>query len=862
MLKRMVSLGKRSWLCVVWLAMAAPVWGQAKRQVQTSDYRLWSRTYGEAISNDAQWYAYRSHYPQLVDTLFLRPTGKGTGYAFAHGLSGRFNATGRWFLVNIKGGDRILVDLKNQRKYPLAHAYQVRFSKDGRYFIQATDPANGNGLIVWDLKRSKRDTLKKVKRFKLHKQRNLLAYAAERFGKWTLSYIDLDKGFGDFPTLSIVNSPIRNISWDASGRFLLFSISDTHDHGARLLLYDLATGDKRTLDLKGRKGFQGYWITDAAPRISPDGKRVLFRIWDQRNKELSQGPPDPKAVQLWGGRDSLMFPHREANRAADHGPKRSLWYIDTDEVVRLEQGRSERVVVDSGLEHALVYSTGYYDLEGRAKGSETTEIHAMDLRSGKRKSITQGQPNSMGHSHISPNGKYIGYFKNGDWYLYDTQTQKTHWVTQDLKGKAGRAYRGIENFRAPIGTEGWTRRDKDFLFLAGPDLWRYSPGQAELRRLTQGKELKVGYDIHRGPFELTSKHDDPYYTTFRYDLDKGILLETLDQKMGSGYTLLDSSGPHTITQGDFKVQGIVRAAKGKYLIKKERFEVPTYLGLHDQKGRETVLFRSNPHQKDFQWGRSELMEYRDAKGRPLKGALYYPADYKKGDVYPMVVHVYEVRSTGLHAYHIPTPYEHPNFNIANFTTQGYFVFEPDIYLEDEGPGRAALSHIRAGVAHVLQKGDVDHERLGLTGYSFGGYETLSVIGRTDMFKAAYAGAGIADLMGFYLGMHAYSHEGGLFQLESQQFQMQKPFYSDQELFLNNSPIHWADHINTPLLLSTGQRDRMVDWEQSFRMYLALRRLGKEVLLLVYPEEDHINMDPTNQRDLNKRVLDWFDKYLK
>jgi dipeptidyl aminopeptidase/acylaminoacyl peptidase len=92
--------------------------------------------------------------------------------------------------------------------------------------------------------------------------------------------------------------------------------------------------------------------------------------------------------------------------------------------------------------------------------------------------------------------------------------------------------------------------------------------------------------------------------------------------------------------------------------------------------------------------------------------------------------------------------------------------------------------------------------------------------------------------------------------------MEKSLFEDRERYKTSSPLTYVENIKTPLLSWTGQEDQQVDWHQSIEWYLALRRLNKKHILLLYPKEPHVLNKPENQRDLSKRMEEWFSYFLK
>jgi dipeptidyl aminopeptidase/acylaminoacyl peptidase len=252
----------------------------------------------------------------------------------------------------------------------------------------------------------------------------------------------------------------------------------------------------------------------------------------------------------------------------------------------------------------------------------------------------------------------------------------------------------------------------------------------------------------------------------------------------------------------------------------------------------------------------------------MQGALFYPANYQQGVRYPMVVHIYERRSQNLHDYINPNVFgfnESAAYaNPAVLTTNGYFLLQPDIAYRLNEPGMSALECVTAAVERVTETGIVDRNKVGLFGFSYGGYETSFIVTKTDLFAAAVAGAAPTDMVSSYLSIAWFTGEPHFESSGSRLSQMRfnGSYYEHPDAYLRNSPVHNAGTIKTPLLMFFGESDENVDWRQGIELHLAMRRMQKQNVFLVYPGEDHQIMKRENVADLHRRVLDWFGHYLK
>ena len=259
----------------------------------------------------------------------------------------------------------------------------------------------------------------------------------------------------------------------------------------------------------------------------------------------------------------------------------------------------------------------------------------------------------------------------------------------------------------------------------------------------------------------------------------------------------------------------------------------------------------NPWLKDKVVTHSELISYRDADGKELKGVLYYPANYEKGKIYPLITEVYEkFFDNGFNS----------NFNI--YASAGYAVLRPSVNFITGYPGEAWAKAALSAVNKIIEMGVADPDRLGIQGTSYGGYATVLLITQTDRFKAAINNSGKVNMVSFYtqsprLGVRN-THAP-----EKSQDRLGGTLWEYPERYLAHSAILSADRIKTPLMCITGDQDPNVEALQSQEIFYALRRLGKKAVWLRYHGGAHGGPNSNEERrDMFKRMLEWYDTYLK
>jgi len=196
--------------------------------------------------------------------------------------------------------------------------------------------------------------------------------------------------------------------------------------------------------------------------------------------------------------------------------------------------------------------------------------------------------------------------------------------------------------------------------------------------------------------------------------------------------------------------------------------------------------------------------------------------------------------------------------------QGFAVLAVDVPHDPRAPADpidASPAAVLPAVNEAVRLGYVDPDRLGLLGCSFGGYGVLSVVTRTQRFRAAVAAAAVSDVTSqygtMYRALEGLAPATQVSNAEVGQMGMGAPPWERPLRYVHNSPVFHLDRVTTPVLLVTGAGDRTVPWLQSGEVFVGLQRLGRTCTLLVYDREGHIpaHWSEANRRDLARRHLE-------
>jgi dipeptidyl aminopeptidase/acylaminoacyl peptidase len=260
------------------------------------------------------------------------------------------------------------------------------------------------------------------------------------------------------------------------------------------------------------------------------------------------------------------------------------------------------------------------------------------------------------------------------------------------------------------------------------------------------------------------------------------------------------------------------------------------------------------------WGKWANVRWRSDRYN-VQGFLIFPQRINPGQRYPLVVHVHGGPSS---AYPPAFLGEGSSPQLIALSQAGYFVLMPNprgSYGQGEAFtranvkdfGRGDLRDIMAGIDTVVRRYPVDGNRLGIKGWSYGGFMTMWTVTQTNRFRAAVAGAGISNWL-------SYTGENGISEWMVPFFG--KTAYEDKAVYAQSSPINFIASARTPTLIVVGERDAECPAPQSFEFWRALQHVGVKTQLVVYPDEGHAFQDPAHKRDLLQRTVRWFDTYLK
>jgi len=260
-------------------------------------------------------------------------------------------------------------------------------------------------------------------------------------------------------------------------------------------------------------------------------------------------------------------------------------------------------------------------------------------------------------------------------------------------------------------------------------------------------------------------------------------------------------------------------------------------------------------------GRTEVIHWNSADGQKIEGLLTYPVGYETGKRYPLLLMIHGGPAGVFSQSYTANPYVYP---VAAFAAKGYAVLranprgssgygQPFRYANYKDWGGGDYKDIMTGVDHVIKLGVADADRMGVMGWSYGGYMTSWVITQTQRFKAASVGAGVTNLVSFtgtadipgflpdYFGGEMWDRLG---------------------VYQKHSAMFHVKGVRTPTLIQHGEKDDRVPIGQGYELYNALKRQGCPTKMVVYPRTPHGPNEPRLYLDVMNRNVEWFAKYVK
>jgi|WetSurSiteA1Bulk_404760.scaffolds.fasta_scaffold03153_2 dipeptidyl aminopeptidase/acylaminoacyl peptidase len=661
---------------------------------------------------------------------------------------------------------------------------------------------------------------------------------------------------------------VKKLSCDKSGNYTSFIYSsDT----SRIKVYDLWLSKSfnsaaRIVDTLNKSMPSGWSVSENGNLLfSENGKRLYFGTAIKPVKEPEDTLLDEEKYKLdiWSWDDDQLQPMQK--KQLDQELKRSyqaIYQIDKNIMFQLADTSmpSVRINAKSSFNYILGSSNKKYLKLSSWDSRNYADYFIVNLETGTKTKILSQYPSNV---MLSPTGKYVVV------WAPEEKNYRILLPTGDL-------LKSIEipgNFPLfdelndtpsdpmPYGIAGWTRNDENIFLYDKYDIWSIRiSGKEEPINITNGfgrsNNLRFRYKELDPDEEFIDVQGPIYLSAFNFSTKEAGFYSVGPFKKENPAKLIFEKAAFS--------NNFTRAKKSNTIIwQKESFDVSPDIYVSDMNfGRIIKLSDTNPQQSKYNWITAELFEWTSFDHQELQGILYKPEDFDPSRKYPMIVYFYERSSDGLYRYNPPAP-SASTVNRSFAVSNGYLLFVPDIPYKTGYPGESCYNAVISGTYALLNKYSfIDKDRLGLDGQSWGGYQIAWLVTRTDLFKCAFAGAPVSNMISAYGGIRWETGMSRMFQYEHSQSRIGGTLWDKPVHFIENSPIFFVPKINTPLLLMHNDADGAVPWYQGIEFITALRRLEKPAWLLSYNDEAHNLVKRPNRKDLSIRKMQFFDHYLK
>jgi dipeptidyl aminopeptidase/acylaminoacyl peptidase len=728
----------------------------------------------------------------------------------------------------IETGDLVLRNLNDGSERRFADVSEYSFTKDAKTLVYAVYSRNNDSNGVYLIKAS--------------------AVSAEPAA--------LLSGKGKY----------EKLAWDEDQNRLAF-VSDRDDAAAkqaRFKLYGWDAKASRATELVGSetRGMPDGWVVSDKANItfSKSGDRVFFGTAPAPPpaKAADNTPADEKvSVDLWSWKDDYIQPMQKVRASVERNRSyRAVYDFNSKRFLQL----ADSTMIDLAPSEDGRYAIGGDDRRYRRMqefDERYEDAYVVDTATGKRTLALEKHP---GRLTWSPDSKYAVYYDGKDWITVSAPDARATNLTKDLNVKFGREDYDSPSAPTTYGMAGWTKDGHYVLLYDRFDIWRCKPEGSGCNNLTQS----AGRSTHTAFRVVRFEREDPADRWI--DTTKPLLLRAENEDTyDTGFyrtTLNATSAPKKLVMEAKDFASPIKAHDADvYVTAASTFSQYPDLLVTDQNFQQfKKVSDANPQQAGILWGTAELIHFKSLDGTDLKGSLYKPENFDPQKKYPMLVYIYERLSQDLNRYVEPRPMH--TINVAYYVSNGYLVLEPDIAYKVGYPGQSALNCVLPAIQEVVDHGFVNEKAIGIQGHSWGGYQIAYMVTRTNRFRAAAAGAPVADMISAYDGIRWGPGIPRQFQYERTQSRIGGTVWEYPLRYIENSPIFAADRVNTPLLMIHNDADDAVPWYQGIEYYLALRRLGKEVYMFTYNGEPHGLRRRADQKDYAVRLQQFFDYYLK
>lgn len=864
----------------------------AKKAITFEDIMKFKNLTSPNLTDNGSWLTYRLDKQRGNNIYVLQSLESDKKIEIEKGNYSQYSQDTKWFAV--KTDVDVLKQLNTEKyKDEKPDLELINTSSDYRKTIDDVSGfrlAKNGKWLAYTKDYDKKDKLKGKKLLLRHLQseteipiENVVEYTLDSLGNNIFYSTIIDKGLNGLyirnlneefiPELKIEvdsNSKFTNLNWDETSAKLIYlkgklkKEEKTKDNSINI--YDYASKSvKIVADTSSRTG---YYIPEKNEiRTSKDDKFLWFGYkplgeWYDKDKDTTEITEanlyntdlilDKTQLYLWHPKDPDIIPFQQTNwDATKDDIYYSIYNLKSNKLVNLTDSSTTGVSFydnpnftiqqdNEPYKKLMTYSGWYYDL------------YSININTGDKKLIEKNLEESP---NLSPNGLYTVYFKEKKWYSHNNETNTTIVLNENLSIPFYDVLNDQPKEPSSYGVKGWIGKDQKVLIGDQFDIWEFDLSNGGSRMVTKG----IGRKNENSISIINTDKNKKWIESS--DIVLVSVYGTKTKRQNIGVLDLITGELDTRTFGDYLFNFKGKSENSdKIILSKEGFNTYPDIWLTDSDLSQLERLTNEQNQVDeFLWGTSHLVDFVTEFGDTLQGYYALPDNYKKGKKYPVFVYFYERFSDKKNEFNMPKINHRPPYSL--YLGSEYVMFFPDVKFYDGNPGKSAEVALIAGCDKLVEMGIADPKKIVMHGHSWSGYESAWIVTQTDYFAACVSGAPVANMTSAYSGIRLGSGLARQFQYEKEQSRIGGNIIDSLDSYIRNSPIFFADKMNTPLLVMFGDVDDAVPFQQGVELYMAMRRFDKNCIFLQYEGEPHHPRKIQNQLDYSIRMKQFMDYYV-
>ena len=587
------------------------------------------------------------------------------------------------------------------------------------------------------------------------------------------------------------------------------------------------------------------------PRFTANGKSIFAYFQEQQKGTVKTDSTAGVEVWDWKAIELVSVQNKKAQR---NQIEKRLWICrDLKKFTPLESDTLYNLrPVGDGSKYMVGIVEYPYMLQRSWQSGKIADYYLMDVENESTKLIVKSSPYYV---IISPSGKYL-YWVASDmlWYGYNLENGKLTPFSKGISDSFFDISSDEPSSSSNFAPEGWLNSDK-ILLKSYYDLWICD---------LSGKEAPISVTHQLGKqtnsqFRVVSSEKD--FLNNR----KEVVAERFNlSSKESGLYLIDLTGkqqPKELVAGGYKFSSVEYAASSKVVAWRQE-SYSDYPNAWVKYGADKPKQLTTISPSDSLRGSAHLLSWENKDFETLQGMLFLPDTTRFKPPYPCVVNFYEQQSNELNVFR-EVAVSDCNINVPYYVQNGFAVFIPDIKFKVGEPGESSYSCMKSALEHLAKRyPQIDMERLGVQGHSWGAFQTVYLLSRMNCFKAAVAMAPVVNMISGYGSLRRGVGSSRMFQYESGQSRIGSTLWEKPQAYIKHSSILYADRIATPLLVVANDNDGAVPYEQGMEIFLGMRRLQKPCWMVNYKGDAHVLNFESNKRDYTEKVMGLFRFYLK